>query len=167
MGCDIHLFVERRNPNRDQWELVLPPIEEREYRNNNKRDDIEDLDYRASWFDARNYTLFGYLNDVRGAPIIEPFTSVLGDRGYPKNMSAALSDVVRQWGQDAHSPFHGNLPELLSYFNNLRLHLADGIRAHVEDLLRMSSWYLFLEELRTLPSDGDPSRIRVIAFFDN
>lgn len=164
MGCDIHTFVERRKPSSDQWELVLPSPEEREYRFSKEGEYDKDLDYRASWFDQRNYTLFGYLNNVRSTPVVEPLTAVTGWSGFPKDMSSSLAAIVERWKPDLHSPFHATLPEMEVYFANLSKALKEGAPS---DLLRVSSWYVFLHELRSLPVDGNSSRIRITAFFDN
>lgn len=58
MGCDIHLYVERKNPVSGQWEFV--PAE-----GHAPQDEWDKKNNRWDWYGGRNYDLFAILADVR------------------------------------------------------------------------------------------------------
>jgi hypothetical protein len=91
VGCDIHLFVERRKSKKAPWQMVRLP----------------ECNF------GRNYQLFGMLAAVRrdGLPAIaEP-------RGVPEDASAEYLHAVKAWGMDGHSHSHSHhtLAQLLAY----------------------------------------------------
>ena len=73
MGCDIHVFLERKNKD-GKYELV------------------KELDGTAS---VRNYRLFAALAGVRGEGP-EP-------KGLPADVSEAVREIRHDWGGDGHS----------------------------------------------------------------
>lgn len=112
MGCDIHMFVEIRNPSTGAWEFV--PAE-----GNAPQDDWDRKNNRWSWFGGRNYTLFGILADVRGSswpPISEP-------RGIPEDASLEYLSVAYPWKLDGHSHSWLTVAEIDAYnWGQTRLH---------------------------------------------
>lgn len=88
MGCDIHLFVERKVGN--VWKKVA--------------------DKEKKFYQPRNYALFGLLADVRNhnMPTIKP------PQGIPEDVSKG---IAKQWNKDkrdCHTPTFYTLAELLS-----------------------------------------------------
>lgn len=114
MGCDIHLFTERKRSinseekwvNADNWKLN-PYYDgqdkyEKEYQLNKA--------YRG-----RNYSLFSILADVRNyssnKPICEP-------RGLPEDVSYIIKTISDDYGSDGHSHSWLTMKELYDYFEN-------------------------------------------------
>jgi hypothetical protein len=127
MGCDIHLFVERRTEN--GWELVDPIVPNKYYEPTDEQRTAglpDDDGERPTTIDNnfcndRNYRLFGMLANVRNGyefagvdlggevvPIDEP-------RGLPEDVTAPVKDESDRWGSDGHSHSHFTLRELLEY----------------------------------------------------
>lgn len=96
MGCDIHLFTERRIG--DRWHL--------------QREEV---------YDGRNYDLFGILANVRNGRGFAGIKTGLGfepiddPRGTPKDASPEYLKELETWGADAHSHSYFTLRELLDY----------------------------------------------------
>lgn len=88
MGCDIHLFVEKRVGG------VWVDITEKE-------DDP-----------GRSYLLFACLAGVRNSHDVTP---VAEPRGIPSDASPAVHEHVAAWGDDLHSKSWLTLAELLTY----------------------------------------------------
>jgi len=112
MGCDIHLFVEKKEmvewASVDKWELDEHAQELR-------------VPYGSAFYDDRNYSLFSILANVRNGygvagidtgngyiPISEP-------RGLPNNISSLVQNESVSWGSDGHSHSWFTLKELLDY----------------------------------------------------
>lgn len=108
MGCDIHLYVEKRSDN-SVWEIVPPLGARTEYSD----------DY--SWDCDRNYSLFTILAGVRngygfaGCDTGNPVTPIDIPRGLPDNTSDFLTACYESWGCDAHSASNFTVAELLSF----------------------------------------------------
>lgn len=94
MGCDIHLFVEKRIP-KVGWRI----------------------DHSRDWdsdFGRRSYTAFSMLADVRNGyghdiePIFEP-------RGVPEDASLLYKGHVEDYGGGGHSHSYATLQELKDY----------------------------------------------------
>lgn len=81
MGCDIHMYVEKLNPETKEWEFQDPPTIELY-----KRHDGTPVtaDY---WYWGRNYDLFAFLANVRNGSPFRP-----GDRWY--NPQDAYDDRI-------------------------------------------------------------------------
>lgn len=89
MGCDIHTFAEKKNPN-GQWE-VIP-------------------DCRP--FQSRNYGLFGWLADVRNYSSLKPISE---PKGFPDDASPEVFNNFEDWDCDAHTPSWVLVEELLNF----------------------------------------------------
>lgn len=112
MGCDIHMFVERKNG--DVWKLV-PETEGIRRPYYKEVSDAKTKDYfnKKTWSPGRNYALFGILAGVRSTifnPITEP-------RDLPPDVSDELKSEYIPWASDAHTPSYYTLSELLAYQN--------------------------------------------------
>lgn len=140
MGCDIHLFAERRT--RDGWQLLPAPDSDTAYR---------EISYRTKgflneWFEDRNYYLFSMLAGVRGYisyPLEDP-------RGMPADPSPEYVEESKNWEGHSHSYF--TVAELRSYFALKLSHDYCG------------NFLLLLDELETYGAAED---VRIVFFFDN
>jgi len=118
MGCDIHLFTERKRSinneqkwvNADNWKLN-PYYEE----NNEDGENKYELN---SAYKHRNYELFSILADVRNdsenKPIAEP-------KGLPEDISYVVKAESDKWDSDGHSHSFFTMKELYDYYeqNNI------------------------------------------------
>lgn len=101
MGCDIHLFCERRT-DFDKWKC----IDYFEYSNNSKGINISNIDDIPKYFSpiplysGRNYSFFTMLAGVRNSGGVEQLDD---KRGLPNNLSDMISAFVKYWWSDAHS----------------------------------------------------------------
>ncbi len=163
MGCDIHLFRERRIDG--IWETDT--TRECEPEEQQAEDPYYSYESGMGYF-GRSYLLFAALSGVRsyGPMAIDPPAE---DRGFPEDaceMNKACSD---QWDADGHS--HGwldmrELSELMEkYFQAPVLH--DGNAERFEMVLAN------LEELKTQAEQGDyfkglaPEDCRILFLYDN
>lgn len=89
MGCDIHVYAEKRNESGDF-------------------EDIEGI----SVFDSRSYGVFGFLADVRNYSSI-PAISL--PRGIPDDASSETKDSYQSWSCDAHSASWLSVKELSEF----------------------------------------------------
>lgn len=118
MGCDIHLFTERKRSinneqkwvNADNWKLN-PYYEE-------NNEDGESKYNLNSAYRHRNYALFSILADVRNdsenKPISEP-------KGLPGDISEVVKAESDKWDGDGHSHSFFTMKELYDYYeqNNI------------------------------------------------
>lgn len=111
MGCDIHLYVEKKNKN-GKWKFVKDDSNVREFYDE---------------YTNRNYSLFGILAGVRehdNAPISSP-------KGLPYDSSSDVDKFFKSWDCDAHSTSYLTLRELFEYnWSKVR-------NAHIFDFLRI------------------------------
>lgn len=114
MGCDIHLFVEKRVKGKwvtaDKWETDKDDDPPRKH-----------VPYDASFYHDRNYNLFAILADVRngrgfaGIKTGEGFEPIEAPRGLPDDVCDELRAESEQWGSDGHSHSHFTVAELMAY----------------------------------------------------
>lgn len=117
MGCDIHLYVEKKVG--ENW-TALDKFEREE----------PDEDYEAGYisvpysdrlYSGRNYDLFAILADVRngsgfaGCKTGDGFVPIAMPRGIPDDASAEVKEIAEQWDVDGHSHSFFTLRELLDY----------------------------------------------------
>lgn len=158
MGCDIHLYTERRNqegqweatrgtsPSHDLWMGWAKRDEDKGDTKgaNNCREMAKHYEDTLTWFyDGRNYSLFAVLNDVRND---YGFTYIFPRKGFPSDASGEVRSEFEQWDIiDAHSANHITLAELLA-FNWDHPAMAHGMvdaetaRAWREEGKRPESW---------------------------
>lgn len=108
MGCDIHFFVEKRQPG-GRWELV-DEIENRQEEYGTAEPCWGAKDYQGFYHD-RNYFLFGILAQVRRD--VEP--NFGPPRGRPDDASEGYTLVADSDSADGHSHSWLTLPELLAF----------------------------------------------------
>lgn len=99
MGCDIHLFVEAKNPGTGKWE---------------HRPD-------APHYDRRSYSAFAILANVRngygfaGVKTGDGFNIIAEPKGIPEDISPEANRASKDWGCDGHSHSFLNLKEMLDF----------------------------------------------------
>lgn len=119
MGCDIHLFLEKRNQS-GKWDIVPPPQTKLSYRWSGDQPRSEargpafidwggDEITLAGWFTSRSYALFSILADVRNYTDIR-YLSL--PRGVPSDSSPEYAEEVERFGRDGHSYTYFTLVEL-------------------------------------------------------
>ena len=105
MGCDIHFYVETRQPDgswktADKWAPCKYDA-----------DEIV-VDYNDAFYSGRSYYLFAILAGVRNSagfvPIAEP-------RGVPEDACAEYKAEVARWDGDGHSHSYLTLAEIFAY----------------------------------------------------
>lgn len=112
MGCDIHLYAEKRVNGvwvtADEWREV-PKWEEAHMERIN------------SFYGDRNYDLFAILADVRnghgfaGVKTGEGFVPISDPRGIPEDCSPEYRREVESWGGDGHSHSWVTLEDIFRY----------------------------------------------------
>jgi hypothetical protein len=141
MGCDIHLFVERKTDG--GWVHVPSPP-------NWGNDELALVDrplksWERDWFHDRNYTLFTWLADVRrdtdGMPALAP------PRGTPPKLSRAVRHQRDRWNGDGHSHSWFTVAELQAGLSGLTTEEKGRMPAGVYESWKTSgddypsSWY--------------------------
>lgn len=110
MGCDIHMYVERKVG--DTWQQVSEEEGIRHpYWDGAMNEKSKEYFDKKCWDPGRNYALFGLLAGVRStifSPFVEP-------RGLPEDLSEGVKEVWEQWNGDGHTASFLTLPELLSF----------------------------------------------------
>jgi hypothetical protein len=111
MGCDIHLFVEKKVEG--SW-VAADKWEKDKYGGNSLRVD-------NSFYDDRNYSLFAILADVRngsgfaGCDLGDGFNPISKPKGLPKDVCHLIGKEFAEWGCDGHSCSWHTLEDLLNY----------------------------------------------------
>ena len=141
MGCDIHVYVEKLNPETKEWEFQRPPEIQLYYYPNTMTEPA----VGEYWYWGRNYRLFAMLADVRnyasstgwGSPERRKVEPLSAPRGVPEDASPTYRklvgnesccalyndagdwshvpgcDEVTGWGVDGHSHSWFTLRELM------------------------------------------------------
>lgn len=114
MGCDIHLFVEKRNGS-SQWEAAESWVPDE---NEPSRLTVP---HKQRFFDDRNYSLFAILADVRngygfaGVDTGDGFVPIAEPRGLPNDVTVEVKGESDSWDVDGHSHSYFTVAELLAY----------------------------------------------------
>jgi len=115
MGCDIHLYVEKKNE-LGVWESV------EEFKTEEYDDEVHYyVERKNSFYNGRNYNLFAILADVRngrgfaGVKTGEGFNPISEPKGIPEDVSEMVEKLARQWDCDRHSHSYFTVEELLAY----------------------------------------------------
>ena len=151
MGCDIHTYVEKKNEEKDCWEIVSLYY----------LDEYSKTLELAEAYSDRCYDLFSLLAGVRGSyePLIEP-------RGLPQDLSSKVETESFYWAEESHSHTWYDLFELALFVKELRLDenkeaeyalLADFYET-IEDYCSFAHKYVW---------EAVPGKYRVIMWFDN
>lgn len=143
MGCDIHIFLERKN-NKNRW------VDSMIYGNDVYGEGLKPLsDY---W---RDYTLFATLAGVRGDNPIEV------PKGIPEDCSPEYRKLCEDWGDDGHSHSYFTLRELIDAapnYSEYRKQSLDGFILHLKNII---------EVLDIWDNEKEMEKYRVCFFFDN
>ena len=172
MGCDIHVYMERRYNGR--WVPVNAPPHEGEvdYRKpwpwgawTDPPNAVEDLTQAVlpfeervptkaqEWAFGRNYDAFGRLSGVRRDEVCyrEP-------NGYPEDLSEGVKAIL--WDGDDHSATHWTLEDLDEAHAEREPSTDDyGVERISELLVEMKR---IAEEYNVTPAD-----VRMVCFYDN
>lgn len=111
MGCDIHIYVEKKEDGR--WIPVDDWVQD-EY-------GISYVPYQKQIYYGRNYDLFAMLADVRngygfaGVDTGNGFIPISLPKGLPDDVSDNIKNVSDSWGCDGHSHSWLTLKELIDY----------------------------------------------------
>lgn len=108
MGCDIHIYVERKCDK--TWypcDYFVPSI------NWKDADGPDDSKFtRVPIYDKRNYALFATLANVRNYGDTD---CICDPRGLPEDVSDYVNNQYDDWGFDAHSASYLTLRDLLVF----------------------------------------------------
>lgn len=113
MGCDIHLYVEKKVD--DVW------ISVDKWTGNNTGDGRMTVECDDEFYNGRNYDLFAILADVRngrgfaGCYTGEGFNPIAATRGLPEDVCEAVKAEYDAWDGDGHSHSYFTVEELLKY----------------------------------------------------
>lgn len=167
MGCDIHIFVEKKIG--DEWVSIRGkdpmedyykeryieamnnpelPLERKEYWINKYAEHRKSC--LENWiYDGRNYTLFALLADVRNGiyskfynepatgRYIEPISE---PRGLPDDVSTEVLEASNFWTWDAHSRSYFTLKELQDYKPKEKIKYRNLVtKCEYEEYLRTGS----------------------------
>lgn len=120
MGCDIHLYVERRENGR--WVTADLWTPNQYYKpGNDEGEDPFTVEYDNRFYTQRSYNLFGMLANVRngrgfaGIKTGEGFIPIAMPRGLPEDVCDEVRHVSERWGVDGHSHSWFTVSELLRY----------------------------------------------------
>lgn len=115
MGCDIHLYVEKKTDG--AWLNVSPPDLWDSWGNLEVNPDPAVSHYsREKWFSDRNYELFAWLADVRNYHDQAPLA---GERGLPSDASEHVKRESDKYGVDGHSHSWFTVAELMAGLETL------------------------------------------------
>ncbi len=112
MGCDIHFFVETKQPD-GTWKA------DGEFQRDEDGEWMSQIG--RSLYCGRNYNLFAILADVRngrgfaGIKTGDGFNPISDPRGVPDDASHEYKAIVDQWDGDGHSHSHHSLRQLLDF----------------------------------------------------
>lgn len=163
MGCDIHMFVERKTSD-NNYGGPKDISDNRDFLISNVLDEginerwvsADDWEYEdGHWqnieiYNFRNYYLFSILAGVRNGGYVEPISE---PRGIPKDCSYGYKYSCEMWKGDAHSHSYFTLEELLN------------IDWSIYDKHYINIFLNTIEELKRI--DKDPKKVRICFFFDN
>ena len=110
MGCDIHLFLEKKLYD-GTWKSACDWSENVDYEDSSFGEFIPVETYRI-----RNYWIFAILAGVRNCYGLKP---IKFPRGIPEDLSNALKNNFLEWGCDAHTPTHYTVQEIFDHYRKL------------------------------------------------
>lgn len=143
MGCDIHLFREKKVNN--SWECLEPYEIVDEYEDRKEYPEIDNPHLR------RNYALFGFLANVR-QNIPEGFNP----RGLPADVSPLVNGDSASWDSDGHSHSWLSLSEIKNKLTEFLIAPTEFSPHYVPDLQHIVSLF-----------PDDSSEYRIVFWFDN
>ncbi|MEV2910510.1 hypothetical protein ABNF65_18300 [Paenibacillus larvae] len=179
MGCDIHLFVEKKV--NGSWEALKgvnePMIHHIQSMLQSFKDRGEDTSGFEDWIKEeqegtydfvdipRNYYLYAALADVRNYDGVKP---ICEPRGLPSDVSAVVKEQSDGWGRGAHDRSYLTAKELSEFdwdqkikFEGRQIQWTESLKDRVDTFYTWS-----IPKLIEL-ADGDPERVRIVFWFDN
>lgn len=153
MGCDIHIYTERRLPD-GTWESLDSAEEIIE----DNGDTYYDIAHKISV--SRNYTLFGLI--AKGVRC-EFDVSLEQKGGFPHDSSQLSIDEMHRWDSDGHSASWLTLEEIKDHLIKILL-LPDepNLQYALEDYRTIK------DKMEKCKLEGmSDSDIRILFFFDN
>ena len=146
MGCDIHLYVEKKRVDgiwitADEWGDIW---------SEECGDDIDTV-CDNPYYEGRDYSLFAALAGVRNSYGVNPVSS---PRGLPDDACYEVKREAATWSTDAHSHSWLTVKELLSY------HMKKKTKYGLDGQF----WETTMPELVWL---GEPEDVRIVFWFDN
>jgi hypothetical protein len=161
MGCDIHVYLEKKKKINDveQW-VNIDHWQKNPYFNMEGYEDERELEH-VSAYQGRNYELFGILAGVRDNsmnPIDDP-------RGLPDDISNETRKEYELWGRDAHTPTYFTLDELLDFYQKKPKHreTLDYFLVGIKE--RFDNEFIFTRNNKR--NKECEEKFRVIFWFDN
>ena len=149
MGCDIHLFTERKRTTNNKQKWVN--IDNWKLNHYYEKDNGECKYELNSAYKCRDYALFSILanvrNDSKNKPISKP-------RGLPKDVSDVIKSESDRWGIDGHSHSFFTMQELYDYYEQNKivkfsgLVNEDGVKKIEEG--KMPDWWCKMSTLKGL-----------------
>ena len=130
MGCDIHVYLERkRNINGVEKWVNIDYFKKNPYYDGVDKYETE-LEH-VPVYSGRNYGLFSVLADVRNYGDVTPISE-------PKGVPGDMSDVTRKeyeyWECDGHSHSYFTLKELLDFYNKNKTQKFRGMISKQQQL---------------------------------
>lgn len=116
MGCDIHMYVERKVNG-----LWVSAIERERNEYYDRYPESEREWSTPDFYDGRNYDLFAILANVRngrgfaGIPTGSGFKPIAMPRGLPDDVSSEVKAESDYWGSDGHSHSYLTVAEILRF----------------------------------------------------
>lgn len=121
MGCDIHLYVEKREGPSAPW-VTADTWEPDEWEDEDGQTfSCMCVPYYSRFYNGRNYDLFAILADVRngrgfaGIDTGDGFEPICDPRGLPEDACDLVKADSKRWGEDGHSHSWLTVAELLAY----------------------------------------------------
>lgn len=130
MGCDIHVYLERKN-NDGKW------VNWNFYFENTDKECYGGLPYiPRTCYPWRNYELFGILAGVRSY-----YTKPIDElRGIPNDVCNEIKCIYDLWRDDAHSSSFYYLYELEKHVSNEKIEFfLNHLRKHISNLMKLKT----------------------------
>lgn len=155
MGCDIHLFAEKKV--NGKWVTLDKWVNNPDYPHDDNRELIIETEfggeYNGFYSYGRNYNLFAALCGVRSSHFNNPPKPIRRPRGIPKDCCEETRRERIIWSEDAHSDSFLTLSELIRYDWTTWGGTCD----------------YFIKEIipKMLLQSHNPNEIRIVFWFDN
>lgn len=155
MGCDIHLFVERKqfgygsDSDKYVW-LSLDKWTE----DGDPEDVYLHVSYKDSLYSERNYNLFCALAGATSHRFSNS-PKFIKPKGIPSDCSKLILSVIKRWEGDGHSHSYLTLRELKDFDWSEYGNTCDKFRME------------FMQKLEKLKDRMTDDDIRIVFFFDN
>jgi hypothetical protein len=112
MGCDIHLFTERKRSIRDEEKWInMDYWQYNSYYDSEDPDGEREMDVK-SFYIGRDYDMFSVLANVRN---YNDNNFIMEDRGLPDDICPITKKEADVWKGDGHSHGYYTLKELMDY----------------------------------------------------